>query len=265
MSTSLISDLRAPDMLRWSLLCCALFPAYALVFWLDGRDFDFVHLTNGAINAGSLWLVGVAMRGPLKAILSRGRAAIRIPMILLGAFLVSFLWYLLVASILGWASSGFRAGGMIPDLGGPAFRWQLLQGFIAAGALLAFVEAAMPQRVQEPEREDDAEPTRSHLLLREDDEMVRIAIDDIVSIIAADEQVSIDTGAKSFRSRKRLSELESQLPSDFVRIHRSTIVNLNRVERIEPAGSGRMTVHLANGSAPIASRAGARLLKSRVI
>ena len=65
--------------------------------------------------------------------------------------------------------------------------------------------------------------------------------------------------------RRRLGEFESDLPENFVRVHRSAIVNLDRVVRCEPAGSGRISVHLEGSEAVIASRAGAKILRERTL
>ncbi|WP_371823738.1 hypothetical protein [Novosphingobium sp. CECT 9465] len=43
------------------------------------------------------------------------------------------------------------------------------------------------------------------------------------------------------------------------------IVNLRHLDRAEPAGSGRMTLHLSNRQSVEASRNGARVLGGRVI
>ena len=53
----------------------------------------------------------------------------------------------------------------------------------------------------------------------------------------------------------RASELESQLASrHFLRISKSTIVNLMKVEAIKPALNGRFLVRLRNGEDVIVSR-----------
>jgi len=63
-----------------------------------------------------------------------------------------------------------------------------------------------------------------------------------------------------------LAEFEATLDARrFVRVHRSRIVNLDIVERAEPAGAGRLLLHLQTGESVSTSRTGARLLKSRVI
>ena len=65
--------------------------------------------------------------------------------------------------------------------------------------------------------------------------------------------------------RARLVELEDALGQGFLRVHRSTIVNIEKAERVEPSGGGRLPVHLGNGSAVTASRAGAKAIRERAL
>jgi DNA-binding LytR/AlgR family response regulator len=63
-----------------------------------------------------------------------------------------------------------------------------------------------------------------------------------------------------------LAEFEKSLdPAQFIRVHRSRIVNVDRIERAEPAGGGRLLLHMQDGEAIPASRTGSRLLRDRVI
>jgi len=52
---------------------------------------------------------------------------------------------------------------------------------------------------------------------------------------AQDDYVALHSGGKSYLKQQTIGSLEGLLdPARFVRIHRSTIVNLERVARIEP-------------------------------
>lgn len=66
--------------------------------------------------------------------------------------------------------------------------------------------------------------------------------------------------------RMTLGDFEQALQSvRFIRVHRSHIVNVARIERAEPAGGGRMLLHMDNGEAVQTSRAGTRLLRDRIL
>jgi two-component system LytT family response regulator len=60
---------------------------------------------------------------------------------------------------------------------------------------------------------------------------------DIDFIEAQDDYVQIAAAGRRYLKAQRLSDLEGQLdPALFLRIHRSWIVNLGAIVRIEPAG-----------------------------
>lgn len=63
-----------------------------------------------------------------------------------------------------------------------------------------------------------------------------------------------------------LAEFAQSLDSaKYVRVHRSWIVNTHRVARAEPAGGGRLLLHMENGQTVSTSRDGARQLRGRVL
>jgi two-component system LytT family response regulator len=60
--------------------------------------------------------------------------------------------------------------------------------------------------------------------------------------------VQLHSGERSWLHRATLAHLESRLdPARFVRIHRSTIVNLERIERLENLSHGELDVILKDG------------------
>ncbi len=79
---------------------------------------------------------------------------------------------------------------------------------------------------------------------------------------AQDDYVALHSESKSYLKQQPISEIEALLdPSAFVRIHRSTIVNLERVARIEPYGKDSRIAILQDGTRLPVSRSGyARLL-----
>lgn len=80
---------------------------------------------------------------------------------------------------------------------------------------------------------------------------------------ALDDYVSLVTEGKKHLKQQTISGLELALdPKLFVRIHRSYLVNLERVTRIEPYGKGSKVAILANGVRLPVSRTGYARLKS---
>lgn len=79
--------------------------------------------------------------------------------------------------------------------------------------------------------------------------------DEIDWIEAEGNSVRLHTGTQSHVIRASISSLESELdPEKFVRIHRSTIVNVDRVRWLEPSSHGNYRVTLHDGTQLILRR-----------
>lgn len=88
---------------------------------------------------------------------------------------------------------------------------------------------------------------------------------EIEYLTAARNAVRLHLGAAVHRMRGRLTDLEARLdPARFVRIHRSTIVNLDRVIAIEPLFSGDAQVVLRHGARVRVSRTHRRAFEERL-
>jgi two-component system LytT family response regulator len=81
---------------------------------------------------------------------------------------------------------------------------------------------------------------------------------------AQDDYVALHSEGKSYLKQQSIAAVEAALdPQSFVRIHRSAIVNLERVARIEPYGKESRLAILADGTRLPVSRSGyARLLEA---
>jgi two-component system LytT family response regulator len=79
--------------------------------------------------------------------------------------------------------------------------------------------------------------------------------DDIDWIEAADNYVSLHIGNESHLHRETMSALEDRLPPNkFLRISRSTIVNVDRIKELQPLFHGEYAVILRNGTRLTLSR-----------
>lgn len=77
--------------------------------------------------------------------------------------------------------------------------------------------------------------TLNRLVVKSGSKIVVIAINDILYFEAQEDYVMIHTAQNRYMKSQTMRFYESNLPTDqFVRIHRSYIVNVNRVERLEP-------------------------------
>jgi two-component system, LytTR family, response regulator len=74
-------------------------------------------------------------------------------------------------------------------------------------------------------------------------------------IEADDKYVHLHTREGSRMVRQTLSTMETQLdPKQFIRIHRSAIVNVERIKELQPLFSGEHSIHLENGTKLTLSR-----------
>jgi hypothetical protein len=123
---------------------------------------------------------------------------------------------------------------------------------------------------QPAEAAEDAEARTdvalSRYFVRIGDELRPIDMDTVVSIGGADDYAEVSTLSGKHLVRVTLAEFAKSLdPTKYVRVHRSWIVNVHRVARAEPAGGGRLLLHMETGQTISTSRAGARLFRDRVI
>ncbi|MDQ1832147.1 LytR/AlgR family response regulator transcription factor [Massilia scottii] len=102
------------------------------------------------------------------------------------------------------------------------------------------------------------------VLIRDGARVHIIAAGQIDYIEAQDDYVRISAGGKHYLKNQRLSELESQLdPALFVRIHRSWLLNLGAIERIEQ-GRDSHTAILRDGTRLPVSRSGYQKVRALI-
>ena len=103
----------------------------------------------------------------------------------------------------------------------------------------------------------------SRLEIRSTGHVNFVNVDEIDWIEAADNYVVLHTSAGSHLMRESMSRLETQLdPNQFVRIHRSRIVNLSRIRELKSKGFGDRIVVLQDGTEIRVSRVHKEKLES---
>ncbi len=92
-----------------------------------------------------------------------------------------------------------------------------------------------------------------------------LPVDEIDWIEAAGKYARVHAGAAEHLMREPMHRLEAQLdPERFVRIHRSTIVNLDSIRELEPMFHGEYRVYLKNGAELTLSRGYRAKLRERI-
>ncbi|HEX7243718.1 MAG TPA: LytTR family DNA-binding domain-containing protein [Longimicrobiaceae bacterium] len=114
-------------------------------------------------------------------------------------------------------------------------------------ALLATVAGQVGAAVAEPPPPAPADHLE-WLFVRKGERVLTLRVDDVDWMGAEDNYVRLHVGKESHLIRERMQALEERLdPRRFARIHRSTIVNLERVRELRPWSSGEFLVILRDG------------------
>lgn len=130
-------------------------------------------------------------------------------------------------------------------------------GASARGRAIDSAEAAEPQYCIE----------RQKLVIQDGRNPIQlIPYQDIIWIDAAGDYMCVHTKAETYVMRARLKSLiDERLPDVFVRIHKSTVVNLTYIEKLQPLCNSEYNAVLLNQKVLKVSRTYARALKQRLL
>jgi hypothetical protein len=265
---------RAPRATLAALIALALiFAGYAAAFIATLDQPLSASLAYAANNTIGLGLVGAAFYQLLtRFVLPRPAlvaALLHVPL----AVAFALAWYLCTIVSFGLTPAWLRAGISVAPFGPVAMAWQMFQGvtLYAALALFACWQAALARldRLAPPAESSSATPAREavgSLLVRCDREVVPVALNDIILISGVDGYAEVVTPARRLLSTTTLARFEAILPPEqFIRVHRSHIVRLGAIRHAEPAGSGKLLLHMDSGDLVNTSRTGARALKLHAV
>jgi len=89
-----------------------------------------------------------------------------------------------------------------------------------------------------------------------------VRLSQIARFEAEDDYVAAFTRERRYLIAARITALAAELPrGQFLRLHRSHIVNLDYVERMVPFDSKRLQVELRDGTRLLASRSSSEMLR----
>ena len=95
----------------------------------------------------------------------------------------------------------------------------------------------------------------TRLVVKSAGRIVFLRVEEIDWVEAADNYVRVHAGRESHLMRETLQSLENHLdPQKFLRIHRSTLVNLDRIRELQPIFHGDYVVKLNDGTELTLSR-----------
>jgi two-component system LytT family response regulator len=107
---------------------------------------------------------------------------------------------------------------------------------------------------------------QERFLIKQSGRIIIINSHEIIFFEAMEDYVNIHTTQEAYLIQQSLTNLEKRLnPQHFIRVHRSSIVNIDYVKEIDTASSGRYHLFLKNGKMIPVSRTGAKQLKRLII
>lgn len=94
-----------------------------------------------------------------------------------------------------------------------------------------------------------APPAHERILVKSSGEIFFLKAEEIDWIEAEGDYMKFHVGGKTHLMRETMARLESRLnPQQFIRIHRSTIVNVDRMRKLSPSFAGEYAVVLQDGT-----------------
>lgn len=93
----------------------------------------------------------------------------------------------------------------------------------------------------------ESDDSNDMLAVKKGSDIALLEFDDVFMLRVEDKQVKVYTENNQYLIKKPLYQVEETLSSDFVRISKTTIVNLRKIERVAPSLKGMMFIQLKNG------------------
>lgn len=124
----------------------------------------------------------------------------------------------------------------------------------------------MPPRLEQLIRDLPQRAPLERIAVRKGDHLKIVNVSEIYWLEALEDYVRLHTARGQYLVPQRLGDLEQQLDRErFLRIHRSSMVNLDMVEEIHPWSSGRYLLRLKDGSELETSKSGAKRLRGLIL
>jgi len=106
----------------------------------------------------------------------------------------------------------------------------------------------------------------SHIFVQKSEKLFNLPVEDIIYLEASGDYTVISTKTDQFVSSSGIGKLEEIMnPDTFIRVHRSTIINVNSLKEIERHFNGGMIVKMQNGKSFPVSRTYAKLIRKKVV
>ena len=93
----------------------------------------------------------------------------------------------------------------------------------------------------------ESDDTNEILAVKNGSDITLFQFDDVFMLRVENKQVKVYAENNEYLIRKPLYQVEESLSGDFVRISKTTIVNLKKIKRVAPSLKGMMFIELKNG------------------
>jgi len=106
----------------------------------------------------------------------------------------------------------------------------------------------------------------ANLFVQKTEKLVNLSVQNIISLEASGDYTVISTANDQFVSSSGISKLATRLdPSIFIRIHRSSIININHLQELEKHSNGMLSVVMANKKSYSVSRSYAKAIREMIV
>ncbi|MBL7865546.1 MAG: response regulator [Cyclobacteriaceae bacterium] len=106
----------------------------------------------------------------------------------------------------------------------------------------------------------------THIFVQKSEKLFNLPVEEIVYLEASGDYTIITTKNDQFVSSSGIGKLEEIMdPDTFIRVHRSTIINVNYLKEIERHFNGGMVVKMQSGKSFPVSRTYAKLIRKKVV
>jgi two-component system, LytTR family, response regulator len=106
----------------------------------------------------------------------------------------------------------------------------------------------------------------SHIFVQKSEKLFNLPVEEIIYLEASGDYTIISAKNDQYVSSSGIGKLEEIMnPDMFLRVHRSTIINVNYLKEIERHFNGGMVVKMQNGKSFPVSRTYAKIIRRRVV
>ena len=93
----------------------------------------------------------------------------------------------------------------------------------------------------------ESDESNDMIAVKKGSDIALLQLSEIYMFRVEDKQVKVYTESSDYLIKKALYQVEEVLDSDFIRISKTTIINLKKIERVAPSLKGMMFIELKNG------------------